>query len=69
MLDQLYQIIENNLKQFEVEVELKLNIKEAERALNNFIKTINDDFTKVYRTTDDWMRSLETSLANVQTYT
>ena len=39
----------NNLKAWEVEVELKLNLKELKRGWIDFIKEINEDFQKVYQ--------------------
>ena len=39
----------NNLKGWEVEIELKLNLKELEREWNDFLNEINDDFKQVYK--------------------
>ena len=69
MLDQLYEIIENNLKSFEVEIQLNLDINEATRTVNNFIKTITTDFRKVYKEFEDWSKSFDTMIANAATYT
>ena len=39
----------NNLKAWEVEIDLKLNLKELKRGWNDFLKEINEDFKKVYQ--------------------
>ena len=40
--------LENNLKAWEVEIEIKLNVTEAKRQWNDFIRDIEQDFRKIY---------------------
>ena len=47
-LENQLKIIENNLKGWEVEIELKLNKTELERDLNDFFKEVEQDFRKIY---------------------
>lgn len=44
-----YQIVENNLLAWETEIQIKLDMSEAEREWSDFIKEINSDFKAVYR--------------------
>ena len=41
--------LENNLKAWEVEIKLKLDLKELKRGWNDFLKEISEDFQKVYK--------------------
>ena len=41
--------LENNLKAWEVEIQLKLDLKELKRGWNDFLKEINEDFQQVYQ--------------------
>lgn len=68
MLDQLYEIIENNLKAFEIEVQLNLDISEATRTVNDFIKTVTNDFKKVYKSIQDWSDIFDLDVSSAQSY-
>lgn len=49
-IDDIYrEELANNLKGWEVEIEVKLNLKELEREWNDFLNEINKDFKKVYQ--------------------
>lgn len=62
------QIIENNLKKWETEVSLKLDLKQAERDWNDFLKDINEDFTLTYKDLGsefaNIMKDLDTYMGN-----
>lgn len=49
----------NNLKAWEVEVQLKLDMKELKRGWNDFINEVTDDFQKVYQDLRMDVRNLE----------
>ena len=68
-LEALYKQIENNLKAFEVELNLELNIEEAKRTVNDFINKTQKDFKKIYTSTKDWSREFVTSMKNAKSYT
>lgn len=48
-LENKLKILENNLKAWEIEIELKLDITEAKRKWNEFLKQVEQDFRKVYK--------------------
>lgn len=48
-LENQFSIIENNLKGFETEVQLKLDMTDFNRTWRDFIKTVEQDFRKVYK--------------------
>lgn len=65
-LDDIHrQQLENNLKAWETELELKLDTAEAERDWNDFLAEINEDFKSHYR---DISAEIETLLKNAGTY-
>ena len=47
--DIFYQQLENNLKAWETDLEINLELEEAEREWSDFTKAMQDDFKKVYR--------------------
>jgi len=47
-LENRLKILENNLKSWEVEIKLKLNITEAKRKWDEFLKEVKQDFRKIY---------------------
>lgn len=55
----------NNLKAWEVEVQLKLDMKELKRGWNDFINEIQDDFQKVYQ---DLRTDVKTLAEDAKTY-
>ena len=57
--------LENNLKAWEVEIQLKLDMKELKRQWNDFIRDVTKDFQKVY---EDLRVGLKTSLKDAKTY-
>ena len=57
--------LENNLKAWEVEIQLKLDMRELERQWNDFIRDVTKDFQKVY---DDLRVGLKTMLKDASTY-
>lgn len=66
-LDELHtQQLENNLEQWEVGIQLQLDLSEAERNWNDFLQEINEDFKLTYT---DISQELSTLLANAQTFT
>jgi TP901 family phage tail tape measure protein len=67
-LEALYNQIENNLKAFEVQLELDLDIEDAQRTINDFINKTQKDFKKVYTSAGDWSREFTTSLKNATSY-
>lgn len=69
MLDQLYQIIENNLKEFEISIQLNLDVNEATRTINEFFKTINNDFKKTYKSIKDWNELFDIARSDTNSYT
>ena len=67
-LEALYNQIENNLKAFEVQLELDLDIEDAQRTVNDFINKTQKDFKKIYTSAGDWSREFTTSLKNATSY-
>ena len=57
--------LENNLKAWETEIQIKLDMKELERQWNDFMKEITEDFKKVYK---DLRVDLKTMLKDAKTY-
>ena len=55
-------IIENNLKSWETEIKVKLDMKQAERDWADFLKEINEDFKKVYKDLSIEMNHLMTKM-------
>jgi TP901 family phage tail tape measure protein len=66
--DLYYKQVENNLKAFEVDVKLDLDIKDARRKANDFIKEVNTNFKEVYKTTKEWADLFEVAIKNSKTY-
>ena len=58
--------LENNLKGWETEISIKLDLQEAERNWEDFIQEINDDFKSVYK---DLNVEMEHLLKKSRTYT
>ena len=58
-------MVENNLKAWETEVTIKLDLKEAEREWNDFLKEINEDFTLTYK---DLGSEFATIMKDLDTY-
>lgn len=59
------QELENNLKKWETELELKLDLSEAKRDWNDFIKSISTDFKAVY---SDLGKELANIAGNASTF-
>lgn len=58
-LDEIHrQELENNLKAWEVEIQLKLDMSEIERQWEDFFKDINENFKLVYEDLDATMENL-----------
>ena len=68
MQDALFQQIENNLKAYEVEIELKLNMSDARRAMNKFLKDMSTDIKNMYKTSAEWATTFQTSEKDAGTY-
>lgn len=66
--DALFQQIENNLKAYEVEIELKLDMSEARRAMNKFLKDMSIDIKNMYKTSAEWATTFQTSEKDAGTY-
>lgn len=66
--DALFQQIENNLKAYQVEIELKLDTTDAERALNKFLKNMRTDIKNLYKTTSEWADVFNTAKLDAGTY-
>lgn len=66
--DALFQQIENNLKAYEVEIELKLNMSDARRAMNKFLKDMSTDIKNMYKTSAEWATTFQTSEKDAGTY-
>ena len=60
------QKLENNLETWEIALDLQLDLSEAERDWNNFLKDINEDFKAQYK---DINAELANIFSNVSTYT
>ena len=63
----LYQQIENNLKIFEVEIQVKLDISEAQRKVNDFLRDIRKNFRTLYTETEDWAELFTTAIKDANT--
>ena len=50
MQDALFQQIENNLKAYQVKIEVKLDMSEARRTMNKFLKDMSTDIKNMYKT-------------------
>ena len=61
MQDALFQQIENNLKAYEVKIEVKLDMSEARRTMNNFLKNMSIDIKNMYKTSAEWATTFKTS--------
>ena len=66
--DALFQQIENNLKAYQVKIEVKLDMSEARRAMNKFLKDMSTDIKSMYKTYDEWARTFQTSEKDAKTY-
>lgn len=67
-LEDLYQQIENNLKAYTTEIELKLDTTEAKRSLEKFLKSAQQDIKNLYKTSDEWALEFGNSQVNADTY-
>lgn len=73
-LENQLKVIKNNLKGWEVEIELKLDTTEFKREWRDFIKTVEQDFRKVYKnlrvdsaaTTDNFRTYLQDASTRMQ---
>lgn len=65
----LYEQIENNLKAYETEIELKLDTTEAERSLSEFLKKIQTDIKNLYKTSAEWVAEFENDQFNANSHT
>ena len=61
MQDALFQQIENNLKAYEVKIEVKLDMSEARKTMNNFLKNMSIDIKNMYKTSAEWATIFKTS--------
>ena len=61
MQDALFQRIENNLKAYQVKIEVKLDMSEARRAMNKFLKDMSTDIKNMYKTSAEWATIFKTS--------
>ena len=66
--DIYYETIANNLKEFEIMLQVKLDIGEAQRMVNDFISKINKNFKTLRKSTEEWMEMFDTALKNAHTY-
>ena len=66
--DILYKQIENNFKAFEVDIQLDLDLEEARREINDFIRDINVDFRKAFKPLKEWDNLFDTAAKNSKTY-
>ena len=66
--DIYYETIANNLKEFEIMLEVKLDIGEARRMVNDFISEINRNFKTLKKSTKEWLDLFDTALKNAHTY-
>lgn len=64
----LYEQIENNLKAYETEIELKLDTTEAERSLSEFLKKIQTDIKNLYKTSAEWAAEFENDQFNANSH-
>lgn len=58
--------LENNLKAWETEIQIKLDLQEAERQWADFLKNITEDFQSVFK---DLTVDMDTLLSKSKTYT
>lgn len=58
-------VLENNLKSWETEIQVQLDLNEAERNWNKFFKEINTDFKKVFK---DLEAEMSTIVKEASTY-
>ena len=66
-LDEIHrQELENNLKAWEVEIQLKLDMSEMERQWEDFFKDINENFKLVYEDLDATMENLANKMKTYQ---
>ena len=66
-LDEIHrQELENNLKAWEVEIQLKLDMSEIERQWDDFFKDINENFKLVYEDLDATMQNLADKMKTYQ---
>lgn len=68
MQDALFQQIENNLKAYQVKIEVKLDMSEARRTMNKFLKDMSTDIKNMYKTSAEWATTFETSEKDAGTY-
>lgn len=66
--DALFQQIENNLKAYQVKIEVKLDMSEARRAMNKFLKDMSTDIKNMYKTSAEWATAFKTSEKDAGTY-
>ena len=66
--DILYEQIENNFKAFEVDIQLDLDLEDAKRQINDFIRDINVDFRKAFKSTKEWTDLFDVAAKNSKTY-
>lgn len=66
--DALFQQIENNLKAYQVTIEVKLDMSEARRAMNKFLKDMSTDIKNMYKTSAEWATAFKTSEKDAGTY-
>ena len=66
--DIYYETIANNLKEFEIMVQVKLDIGEARRMVNDFLSEINKNFKTLKKSTKEWLDIFDTALKNAHTY-
>ena len=67
MQDALFQQIENNLKAYEVKIEVKLDMSEARKTMNNFLKNMSIDIKNKYKTSAEWATIFKTSEKDAKT--
>lgn len=63
--EMMRKVLANNLKKWELDIELKLNLKELDREWNQFLKDISTDFRKVYK---DIQADIGLAAKNAATY-
>lgn len=61
MQDALFQRIENHLKAYQAKIEVKLDMSEARKAMNKFLKDMSIDIKNKYKTSAEWATIFETS--------
>ena len=66
-LDEIHrQELENNLKAWEIEIQIKLDMSEIERQWDDFFKDINENFKLVYEDLDAVMQNLADKMTTYQ---